>query len=336
MATELQVAARALYDDALVWDDHAGFGPDPSVDLSKLAIWKDAGINYLSINVGYDLMDWRDTVKALAAFRRWILASEGYALVGTVDEIEPARQAGKMACTFDLEGMNALDGSVDMVELYYDLGVRQMLFAYNRNNQAGGGCHDDDIGLTTFGREVIAEMNRVGMVIDCSHCSYTTSMEAMAASAAPTIFSHSNARALRDHERNIWDDQAKACAATGGVVGIVSLDLFMTDGEATVEILADHIDHYVNLIGADHVGIGLDYAWGDDEQTDGGDEFAEVVERNRDFWPARQYPDRPIRFLPPDCLPRLTEVLLERQYAEDDVRAILGGNFMRVARQVWT
>ena len=220
MATDLHATARQIYDDTLIWDDHSGFGPDPSVDLNKLSIWKDAGINYLSIDVGYDRMDWRDTVKSLAAFRRWIKASGDYQLVGAADEIEPARKAGKMAVTFDIEGMNALDGSVDMVEFYYDLGVRQMLFAYNKNNMAGGGCHGDDAGLTDFGRAVIAEMNRVGMVVDCSHCSHRTTMEAMELSQAPVIFSHSNSRVLRDHERNIWDDQAKACAATGGVIGI--------------------------------------------------------------------------------------------------------------------
>lgn len=335
MATDLHATARKLYDESLIWDDHSGFGPDPSIDLSKLSIWRDAGIDYLSINVGYDRMDWRDTVKSIAAFRRWIKASDNYELVGTVDEIEPARRAGKMAVTFDIEGMNALDGSVDMVEFYYDLGVRQMLFAYNKNNLAGGGCHDEDVGLTDFGRDVIAEMNRVGMVVDCSHTSYRTTMEAMELSSSPTIFSHSNSRVVRDHERNIWDDQAKACAAKGGVIGIVSLDLFLTDGKATEEIMADHIDHYANLVGPAHVGIGLDYAWDDEDNADGGNELADTIAKNRDFWPERQYPDRPVTFLPPSCLPRLTEILLERQYAEDDVRGILGGNFMRVARQVW-
>jgi membrane dipeptidase len=335
MTTDLHATARRLYDETLVWDDHSGFGPDPSVDLKKLSIWKDAGIDYLSIDVGYDRMDWRDTIKSLAAFRRWIKASDGYELVSTVDQIEPARKSGKMAVTFDIEGMNALDGSVDMVEFYYDLGVRQMLFAYNKNNLAGGGCHSEDIGLTEFGRAVIAEMNRVGMVVDCSHSSYRTTMEAMELSKAPVIFSHSNSRVVRDHERNIWDDQAKACAATGGVIGIVTLDLFLTDGKATEETLADHIDHYVNLVGPAHVGLGLDYAWPDEKKADGDNELRETITRNRDFWPERQYPDRAVTFLPPSCLPRLTEILLERQYAEDDVRGILGGNFMRVAQQVW-
>ncbi len=325
-------SAAAIYADALVWDAHSGFGPSPAVDLSKLAIWKDAGVGYLSIDVGYDVMDWRDTVKSLAAFRRWILASDGYRLVGSVDEIDAARAAGQMAVTFDLEGMNALDGSLDMVQFYYDLGVRQMLFAYNRNNLAGGGCHDVDVGLTDFGRVVIGEMNRLGMIVDCSHCSYRTTMEAMELSAAPVVFSHSNARRLHDHERNILDEQAKACAATGGVVGVNGLGLFLSDGEPSVEILADHIAHYAGLIGPAHIGIGLDYAWDDDgEDADIGD----IIDANHVYWPEHQYPGGGISFLAPNCLLELTELLLARQFSEPDVRGILGGNFMRVARQVW-
>lgn len=326
--------AAAVYGDSLVWDAHSGFGPSPEVDLSKLAIWKDAGVGYLSIDVGYDVMDWRDTVKSLAAFRRWIMASPDYQLVRSVDEIETARKAGKMAVTFDLEGMNALDGSLDMVQLYYDLGVRQMLFAYNRNNLAGGGCHDRDIGLTDFGRAVIAEMNRLGMVVDCSHTSYRTTMEAMEMSTAPVVFSHSNSRRLHDHERNIRDDQAKACAATGGVVGVNGLSLFLAPGAPRVESLADHIEHYAGLIGAEHVGLGLDYAWHED--SGGEDEIEAVIGSNRDYWPERQYPaDAEIAYLAPDCLRALTGILLARQFSESDVRGILGGNFMRVASQVW-
>ena len=91
MVTKVVSKAAAIYDASLVWDAHSGFGPSPEVDLSKLAIWKDAGVGYLSIDVGYDVMDWRDTLKSLAAFRRWIMASDDYRLVGSVDEIRAAR-----------------------------------------------------------------------------------------------------------------------------------------------------------------------------------------------------------------------------------------------------
>ena len=326
-------AAERLFRDAIIWDDHAGFGPDPSVDLGKLRIWKEAGVHYLSVNVGYDVMDWRDSIKSLAAFRRWILASDGYELVSSVDDVRAARKAGNLAVSFDLEGMNALDGSLDMVEMYHHLGVRQMLVAYNRNNLAGGGCHDEDIGLTAFGRAVIGEMNRLGMIVDCSHTSYSSTMEAMEISTAPCIFSHSNARTLRDHERNIRDDQAKACAATGGVVGIVGIGIFLGDNDIRTTTMADHVDHYVNLLGPEHVGIGLDYAFESDD--DEGEGLGSVLERNTDYWPKAQYDCPDITCAAPSQILELAEELFRRQYSERDVRAIMGGNFMRVAEAVW-
>ncbi len=330
-------AAEALFSEHVIWDAHAGFGPDSSLDLSKLQVWKDAGVDYLSIDAGYDVMDWRDTIKSLAAFRRWILATDGYRLVSNVGEIRAAKKAGDLAVTFDLEGMNALDGSLDMVEMYYHLGVRQMLFAYNRNNLAGGGCHDTDIGLTQFGRDVIAEMNRLGMVVDCSHTAYTTTMEAMEVSTAPCIFSHSNARALWDHERNIRDDQARACAATGGVVGIVGIGIFMGENDTGTTTLADHIDHYVNLVGPEHVGIGLDYALQDElgAEDDDSQDLAGLTERNAEYWPPHQYDYPRIDCARPRQIPELAQELFRRQYDEKDVAAIMGGNFMRVAEVVW-
>jgi len=325
-------AAKRLFENHVVWDDHAGFGPDPSVDLTKLQLWKDAGVDYLSIDVGYDVMDWRMTVKSLAAFRRWILAADGYRLVTSVAEVKEAKKAGDLAVTFDLEGMNCLDGSLDMVELYHALGVRQMLFAYNKNNLAGGGCHNGNEGLTDFGRAVIGEMNRLGMVVDLSHCAHRTTMEAMELSSAPCIFSHSNSRELWDHERNIRDDQVKACAATGGVVGIVGIGIFLGDNDISTPTLADHIDHYVNLVGPQHVGIGLDYAFENEDEEAG---LGSVLDAAPDYWPKAQYDYPSVDCAHPRQIFELTEELLRRQYKEDDVVAILGGNFMRVAEAVW-
>jgi membrane dipeptidase len=327
-----RAVAERLFRDNVVWDDHAGFGPDPSVDLNKLQIWKDAGVDYLSIDVGYDVMDWRMTVKSLAAFRRWIRATDGYRLVTSVAEVREAKKAGDLAVTLDLEGMNCLDGSLDMVELYHTLGVRQMLFAYNKNNLAGGGCHNGNEGLTDFGRAVIGEMNRLGMIVDLSHCSHRTTMEAMELSTAPCIFSHSNSRELWDHERNIYDDQVKACAATGGVVGIVGIGIFLGNNDIRTGTLADHIDHYVDLVGPAHVGIGLDYAF----ESEGGDEgLGSVLDGAPDYWPKAQYDYPSVDCAHPRQILELTEELLRRQYKEADVVAILGGNFMRVAEAVW-
>ena len=323
--------ARSLYANAFVWDAHAGFESWPTTDLRNLGIWKEAGVDFLSVNVGYDVQRWTDTVRVLAAFRRWLEASDEYALAGSVADVRIAHAAGRMAVAFDLEGMNVLDGSLDLLRLVHALGVRQILFAYNRNSVAGGGCHGEDTGLTGFGRAAVEEMNALGILVDCSHCGYRTTMEAMELSSAPVIFSHSNPRALRDHERNIRDEQARACAATGGVVGVNGIGLFLGEDDIRTSTLADHVEYLLDLVGPEHVGIGLDYFF----EADVDASFQEALAANEDFWPREQYPGGEIRCAAPSQLRELTAELLRRGRSKPDVRAVLGGNFLRVAETVW-
>lgn len=326
---ELAARALRLYAEALVWDDHSGFEPHPSADLDKLDLWRDAGVDYLSIDVGFDVMDWRDSLVTLAAFRNWLKARpEAYLLLEAPSDAWRAKREGRLAVTFDLEGMNALDGNIDLVDTYYALGVRQMLFAYNRNNLAGGGCHDEDVGLTPFGRDVIHAMNRVGMMVDCSHSAYRTTMEAMEVSEAPVIFSHSNAWGLCRHGRNIKDDQIKACAATGGVIGINGLGLFLGDGDISSDRFVDHVAYMADLVGPAHVGIALDYAF-----EVGG--LEDILAAHRDYWPADQYPEGAVTFVPPAQLRDITATMLGRGFSEVEARGVLGENFLRVASQVW-
>ena len=125
-----------------------------------------------------------------------------------------------------------------------------MLLVYNRRNLAGSGCHDpEDEGLTDLGRAILAEMDRVGMVKCCSHTGYRTAREILDSTDRPVIFSHSNPRALRDHPRNIPDDLIRACAATGGVVGINGVGLFLGTGPPTAEVIVRNIDYVAQLVG---------------------------------------------------------------------------------------
>ena len=320
-----------LYHNALVWDAHAGVFPSPEVDLELLQEWPDSGVNYLSINVGFDVMDWQDTLATLAAYRRWVLAHEDrFVLVGNVADIDRAREHNKFALSFDIEGMNALNNDINMVSVYHALGVRQMLFAYNLSNAAAGGCHDEDTGLTGFGRQVLHEMNRVGMIVDCSHAAYTTTMDIINESSKPVVFSHSNPIAVWDHQRNIKDDQIRACAATGGVIGVNGMGIFLGDNDIGNETLVRHINYLAELVGCEHIGFGFDYSPRVD--VDIG-----VILRSRpDYWPAgQQYDTRAIKHAGPQQLSELVEELATAGYADNDIRGMLGENFRRVANCAW-
>jgi membrane dipeptidase len=330
--TNLKTArTNHIVDGALVWDAHAGIMPSEEVDLGRLGIWRSAGVSYLSVNVGFDLMNSEQTIAVLANFRRKILSRpEEFMLAATVQDILNAKRNQKLAVTFDLEGVRALNGRIDMIEMFYALGVRQMLLAYNRNNAAGSGCHDEDIGLTAFGSDIVREMNRVGMVLDLSHTGYRTSIEAMERSEKPAVFSHSNPRSVFAHDRNIVDDQIKACAATDGVIGVVGLNRFLGDWRIDSECICDHLDYIIDLVGPRHAGLGLDYAF--ETTLDGMDE---LIAKNPEFWPANAYPNGVTSYAHPDQISEIANILLRRGHNEIDVTAILGGNFMRVAQEVW-
>jgi membrane dipeptidase len=318
--------ARNIHKHALVWDTHACFRLDPAADLSELKRYRDSGVDFVSLNIGMDLNSFENTMQVLARYRSYISSHpEPYVLALTVNDIRKAKESGKLAIAFDLEGSDPLLGNLNMISLYYDLGVRQMLLAYNKDNRASGGCMEGEIGLTDFGRDVIGEMNRVGMVVDASHMGYRATMETFEVSTAPVIFSHSNPSGLRAHARNISDEQIKACAKTGGVVGINGIGDFL--GGTSSELIVQNIEYVLDLVGPEHVGIGLDYVV--DKQ-----ELIEYVEGHPDIFPPDKMKDL-LSFVEPEQFPEFTELLVHKGYSEQIIRGILGENFLRVAEQVW-
>ncbi len=330
----MEVDSRTLINNTFIWDAHCGFEMVPKAPIAPLLEpWRKASIDYISINVFYDPHHWSRCIENIAALRRRIpLEAPWCRVVSSLADVDEAVAAGKTAVTFDIEGMNALNGRIDLIQTYYELGVRQMLFAYNKNNLAGGGCHDEDVGLTEFGRTVVDEMNRVGMVIDCSHSSFKTSIEAMERSQAPVTFSHSNALSLADHGRNITDDQIRACAATGGVIGINGLNLFLGDEEQPqAKTVARHMVYVADLVGVKHVGLGLDYDPGIYDMND-----PDLLSDDQPaYWPSGAGYDQPITSLNIQQLPEICDELVQVGFSESDLVDVLGGNFRRIAAQVW-
>jgi len=327
----IPAAVADLHADALVWDMTLPI-ITPGTPERKAGLFSRAaaaGVDFLSITLAIDGMDFRAAAQQVAIHRGFVAEqSDACALVDSTQGVLEARGADKLAVGFHFQGTAPFEDELAWVDLYYQLGIRHALMAYNEQNRVGCGCHvAEDSGLTDFGRQLIAEMNRVGMLVDCAHTGYRTSMEAIEASTSPAIISHTNVRALGDHPRCVRDDQIQACAATGGVLGITGLSVFLGEGGATPQRLVDHIDYVAQLVGPQHVGLGLDYVY--DLAT-----FEFFVARMPERYPPEEgYSD--MAQLELEDIPRITAELLRRGYAEKEIRGILGENWLRVCGEVW-
>jgi len=325
--------AKAFLREAQVWDAHAGIFPAEDADLSGVTEWTTARVDYVSINIGFDVIAWEDSMRVLEAYRIKLGAmDDSVLLIRTVHDIDLAIRQGKLAISFDIEGANALNGNVDLVSTYHGLGVRQMLLAYNLDNDAAGGCHGQDIGLKPFGKAIVRELNRFGIIVDCSHAGYRSSLDIIATSDQPVVFTHSNPAALCNHQRNIHDDQIRACADTGGVVGINGMGIFLGNNDIRVETFADHVCYVAELAGPEHVGFGLDFK---PAQKDAAD-LTSILASRPDYWPAGQRYDTPdIKLFSPANMAEVLCLLRQRGWSDSELHGFLGGNFRRVAEQVW-
>ena len=316
----------------IVWDNHGCMPvarPHDTSFLPQLQRYRAAGVSAVMLNVGFGDMGIEEHVRTLASLRHWIRSRpDAYILLNTADDVEQAHASGRLAVGFDIEGANAVADQPSLVSLYYDLGVRWMLLAYNNNNRVGGGCQDDDTGLTAFGREVVAEMERVGMQVCCSHTGHRTVRDVFNVATRPVIFSHCNPSALHAHPRNIPDDLIRACAATGGVVGINGIGSFLGQNDNSSETFARHIDHVAQLVGPQHVALGLDYVFDTQELDD------YLAKMGHTFPPELGY-QKGMRMVAPEQLAGIVEALQNWGYGDADLQSILGGNLMRLARAVW-
>ena len=323
--------AAAIYDAAVVWDMTLpwveGYA-DADVTLPR---FRAAGIDAISLTVNDFPGSIGGTVRQIAKVKAHVAArSDQMTMIRTAEDIVAAKREGRLALTLNLQETNPLERSLEMVQAYYDLGVRHMLLAYNQKNFVGDGCAEPtDAGLSRFGARLVEEMNRVGMMVDGTHSGRRTTMEAMEIATKPFIFSHCCAAGVVEHYRNITDEQIKACAATGGVIGINGVGRFIDDKDATTESMFRHLDYIAALVGPAHVGIGLDY-------VRNAPRFWDTARAAPEAWPTiGGKPHEDHENAQPEQLLELTEMMLDRGYGEDDVRGILGANFLRLARAVW-
>jgi membrane dipeptidase len=321
---------QQLLAASIVWDNHGclPLRAEASV-VAQIERYRSAGVCVVSINVGFADASCASVLQMLSFMRDWISQRpQLYRLISRVDDVQACKSAGQLGIVFDVEGMSPVQDDPTLVQTFYELGVRWMLIAYNRNNRAGGGCLDDDTGLTVTGRTIIDEMERVGMVLCLSHCGARTAADALEYSRNPVIFSHSNPYADTPHARNIPDHLIRACARTGGVIGLSGVGPFLGGRPSLVDDWLRQVEYVVDLVGIEHVGLGLDYVF-DSADLD------QHISQNPMLYPSGLRRADGIRFIPPEAIAEIAEGLACRGYTDPQIRSVLGENWLRIARRVW-
>lgn len=277
-------------------------------------------------------------VRTLSDILRWIEAnSDRTLLVRTADDIVQAKADGREGIILGPQNSDFLGGELGLIDLFAAAGIRIIQLTYQKQNFAGSGCGEPrDSGLSEFGGKLIAEMERLGLVVDLSHCGLRTSREAAEAATGPVIFSHAHPLALSPHPRAKDDDLIRLVAGKGGVMGITSFTPFAipTTAPGGVPDIWDfvrHVAYVVDLVGASHVGIGLDI---DETNTAAG--WAAAQREFPELYGRWSFDDRHLKALiGVELTGNVSRALVTAGFTDDEIEAILGRNFLRVFGEIW-
>ena len=341
--SETRQAAEKLVRESMILDAHYDLGMDlvDRADRGESLLWPEyekplrAGgvktvVSSLFLHTYFlPEMALRKALDQIACLQEEALVfSERLAMVRTVAEAEAAASAGKIGVFFSFEGIEPLGSDLPLLWVFHALGVRGLGLAWSRRNYAADGCHFSQKregkkgGLTPFGVEVVEKAQQLGIWIDVSHLNDEGFWDVTALAKGPLVASHSNCRALvPGMMRNLTDGQIEAIAKTDGIIGMNACSAFVKPDHDRrrlgPEDLADHVDHIAKLVGSRHVCLGFDFCDGFRDYLTMGSSVPtyDVMAGHGD-------------------IPRFAEILLERGHTEESVRGILGGNAIRVLRQV--
>jgi membrane dipeptidase len=305
---------------------------------AHLQRFKDSGINVFHIGVGLGGQDaYVTTLRFFAQWNGFIANHDQHLMrVDSGDDLERVKASGKIGVLLGLQNSEHFRTPLD-VDAFHALGQRVSQLTYNTRNLIGNGATERrDDGLSDFGVAIVQRMNRAGMAVDVSHCGDRTTLDAFEASGRPVLITHSNCRALAPgHPRCKTDEAIRKMAATGGVMGITGVRMFVKNDEpTTIEHLLDHFDHVKTLAGIEHLGVGSDIDLdGYDDMPPGENQqlrasykgsygFREKIDIDGVDHPKRMFD--------------LTEGLIRRKYTDREIELVLGGNFKRVLTQIWT
>ncbi len=273
----------------------------------------------------------RVALDQIARLHAEVQTCERFAICRSYREIQKARDEGKIALLITMEGVEPLGTDLNLLRVFYELGVRAIGLTHARRNAAGAGgvfaatgsSHD---GLTAFGRDLVRECERLGVIVDLAHINPAGFDDILSITTKPPIVSHTNARRYYDIERNISDEQIKMVGERRGVIGVNSVLVSPREDESTIDRYIDHIEYIANLIGIDGVGIGFD--------------FFEFIYRQ---WPESRQKELAAKFTMPHFIPDLTNHsharnlirrLIERGFRDEQIEEILFRNWRRIFQEL--
>jgi membrane dipeptidase len=337
--------AGDLYRRAIVLDCNLAPDLDGHLPLSRATLdtLRGSGVTVMKSTIGGYNDTMEVTTEEIAFYQQLIeVHPDVFMQVRRPSDFATAKRENKVGIIFSFEGVGMLQGKTERIELFRHLGVRVMQLSYNNTSEFGSGVMvaADSAGLTELGRAAVAKMNELGVAIDLSHANPATTRDAMAASTRPVLMTHGGCSAVHAHPRNKTDEQLRALAEKGGVIGIYDLPyLTASPRQPEVKDYVDHMAHALTVCGEDHVGIGSDQSVQPfDTSPDGLEDFRKIEEQRHAAGVAAPEEDRPLYVVGlnvPNRCEIIAGSLLERGYPARVTEKILGSNFVRAFSEIW-
>jgi membrane dipeptidase len=338
--------SRIVIIDGLSFLDERGTPPVAELSSRTLNAIRASGISAVNVTVGTfgngpTLFD--RTVKDLVRWDTRLARYPEYLLkVRSAKDIEAAKASGRLGTIYGFQDAAMLEGRPERLQQFHSLGVRIMQLTYNGRNEIGdGSLEQDDRGLSELGQRVVDKMNELGIVVDLSHCGARTTAEAIAVSRQPVAITHAGCAALVANPRNKTDDHLKRLADRGGVFGVYFTPLLRQTGQAYADDVIRHIEHAWSVCGEDHVGIGTDgYIGGVNLTPEYRQQLREELRQRRAAGISAPGESDDVVPLVPDLneprrLERVGSLLLQRGHSTGRVEKLVGGNLLRLFREVW-
>ncbi len=308
--------------------------------------WKASGVTCVFQNAGEEGNAIGKLLKRLAHYTYTTDMMRDFVSKAVVPgDIIKAKEAGKRVLYFSGNGVPlpgdwvSQEEEMRFIEVFFQLGIRMMHLTYNRRNKIGDGCAEpSNAGLSEFGKAVVKEMNRVGVLVDIAHSGWQTSLEAAQISERPVVASHSTATSVKEHIRSKPDQVIKAIADSGGYIGVCCIPRFL-GGTGDIAAMMGHIDYVAKKFGVDHVGIGTDKAFMSQYQEEESSKIQHRPEGRTRFealWPEDPFVTTPemVQSMAWTNWPLFTVGLVQLGYSDNDIQKIIGGNAMRVTQAV--